>query len=93
MRHREKGPTFGQWRLEVTGKVSWPPGDDLGAKHDALFTQQADCAEGTVKVMMVDVRWYAVFCVIDIDDSCVWLLVFGQDAPPVVACKELELRI
>lgn len=74
--------TFWQGYLVVTSKVSWPTGNDLGAKHDTLLTEQANRAEGAVEIMMVDVRWNAVLRFIHIDNGCVGLLSLWQNTPP-----------
>ena len=74
--------TCGQGHLIVSHKVTGASGDDLAAKHDVLLAEQADGAEGAVKVMVVDVRGDAILHIVHVDDGGVGLLVLGQDAPP-----------
>ena len=74
--------TCGEGHLVVGLKVAGPAGDDPAAEHDVLLAEQADGAEGAVKVMVVNVWGDAVLDVIHIDNGSVWLLVLGQNAPP-----------
>lgn len=80
--------TCGEGHLVISHKVPGPSRHDPAAKHDVLLAEQADGAEGAVKVVVVNVGWYAVLHIIHIDDGCVWFLVLWQDAPP--ACKQLH---
>ena len=77
--------TCGEGHLVVSLEVARAPGDDAAAEHDVLLAEQADGAEGAVKVMVVNVGRNAVLHIIHIHNSGVWLLLLGQYAPPAPA--------
>ena len=62
-------PTYRKRDLKITQEVARPSGDDLAAKHDVLLAEQADGAEGAVKVMVINMGRYAVIYIIHIHNS------------------------
>jgi hypothetical protein len=50
---------------------------EISPEEDAAFTEKRECTKWTHKIMVVDVRWYAITLIINVDDTtirhtCCW---------------------
>ncbi len=70
-------------RNEAVGatKLAWGQGNEPRAEHDGLFREEAQRDERAVEVEVVNMWRDAVVHIVDVHNSSVWRLAFGQDAP------------